>query len=54
MKYKLKSGRVVNEGDYVQVKLTPRMIKFFRELGVLQEYKDNFIDNFMNLLKFAQ
>ena len=54
MKYKLKSGRVVEDGDYVQVKLTPRMINFFKELGVLQEYKDDFIDDLMNLLKFAR
>lgn len=54
MKYKLKSGRVVEDGDYVQVKLTPRMINFFKELGVLHEYKDDFIDDLMNLLKFAQ
>ena len=54
MKYKLKSGRIVTEGDYVQVKLTPRMINFFKELGVLQEYKDDFIDALMNLFKFAQ
>ena len=54
MKYKLKSGRVVNEGDYVQVKLTPRMIKFFKEIGVLHDYKDDFIDDLMNLFKFAQ
>ena len=54
MKYKLKSGRIVEDGDYVQVKLTPRMIKFFKELGVLHEYKDDFIDDLMNLFKFAQ
>ena len=54
MKYKLKNGRVVNDGDYVQVKLTPRMIKFFKEIGVLHDYKDNFIDDLMNLFKFAQ
>ena len=54
MKYKLKSGRVVEDGDYVQVKLTPRMINFFKELGVLQEYKDDFIDDLINLFKFAQ
>ena len=29
MKYKLKNGRVVNDRDYVQVKLTPRMINYF-------------------------
>lgn len=54
MKYKLKSGRVVEDGDYVQVKLTPRMIKFFKEIGVLHDYKDDFIDDLMNLFKFAQ
>lgn len=31
MKYKLKNGRVVNDRDYVQVKLTPRMIEFFKK-----------------------
>ena len=29
MKYKLNNGRIVEDGDYVQVKLTPRMINFF-------------------------
>ena len=40
MKYQLKSGRIVKEGDYVQVKLTPRMIKYFKKLGVLFPYKE--------------
>ena len=54
MKYKLNNGRIVEDGDYVQVKLTPRMIKFFKELGVLHEYKDDFIADIMDLFKFAQ
>lgn len=54
MKYKLNNGRIVEDGDYVQVKLTSRMIKFFKEIGVLHDYKDDFIDDLMNLFKFAQ
>lgn len=53
MKYQLKSGRIVEDGDYVQVKLTPRMIEYFKKLGVLFPYKEedyNFIDEFFNIL----
>ena len=53
MKYKLNSGRVVEDGDYVQVKLTPRMIEYFKKLGVLFPYKEedyNFIDELFNIL----
>lgn len=30
------------------------MIKFFKEIGVLHDYKDDVIDDLMNLFKFAQ
>lgn len=52
MKYQLKSGRIVNEGDYVPVKLTPRMIEYFKKLGVLFPYKEedyNFVDKLFNM-----
>ena len=52
MKYQLKSGRIVKEGDYVQVKLTPRMIEYFKKLGVLFPYKEedyNFVDKLFNM-----
>ena len=53
MKYQLKSGRIVEDGDYVQVKLTPRMIEYFKKLEVLFPYKKedyNFIDKLFNIL----
>lgn len=52
MKYQLKSGRIVEEGDYVQVKLTPRMIKYFEELKLLSPYTKgyNFVDELFNML----
>lgn len=53
MKYQLKSGRIVEDGDYVQVKLTPRMIEYFKKLRVLFPYKEedyNFIDELFNIL----
>ena len=52
MKYQLKSGRIVKEGDYVQVKLTPRMIECFKKLGVLFPYKEedyNFVDKLFSM-----
>lgn len=49
MKYQLKSGRIVKDGDYVQVKLTPRMIEYFKKLGVLFPYKEEDY-NFVNKL----
>lgn len=52
MKYKLNNGRIVEEGDYVQVKLTPRMIEYFKKLGVLFPYKEedyNFIDKLFSI-----
>lgn len=53
MKYKLKSGRIVKEGDYVQVKLTPRIIEYFKKLGVLIPYKEeedyNFVDKLFSM-----
>ena len=52
MKYQLKSGRIVKEGDYVQVKLTPRMIEYFKKLGVLFTYKEedyNFVDKLFSM-----
>ena len=53
MKYKLKNGRVVNDGDYVQVKLTPRMINYFKELGLLTPYKEDndFVTELFNLFR---
>lgn len=52
MKYQLKSGRIVKEGEYVQVKLTPRMIEYFKKLRVLFPYKEedyNFVDKLFNI-----
>ena len=52
MKYQLKSGRIVKEGDYVQVKLAPRMIEYFTKLGVLFPYKEedyNFVDKLFSM-----
>lgn len=52
MKYQLKSGRIVKEGEYVQVKLTPRMIEYFKKLGVLFPYKEedyNFVDKLFSI-----
>ena len=52
MKYQLKSGRIVKEGEYVQVKLTPRMIKNNKKLGVLFPYKKedyNFVDKLFSM-----
>lgn len=54
MKYQLKNGRIVNEGDYVEVKLTPRMIKYFEELHLLTPYEDDnydFVKELFNLFK---
>ena len=52
MKYQLKSGRIVKEGDYIQVKLTSRMIEYFKKLGVLFPYKEedyNFVDKLFSM-----
>ena len=52
MKYQLKSGRIVKGGEYVQVKLTPRMIEYFKKLGVLFPYKEedyNFVDKLFSM-----
>lgn len=52
MKYQLKSGRIVKEGEYVQVKLTPRTIEYFKKLGVLFPYKEedyNFVDKLFSM-----
>ena len=52
MKYQLKSGRIVKDGEYVQVKLTPRMIEYFKKLGVLFPYKEedyNFVDKLFSM-----
>lgn len=53
MKYQLKSGRIVQKGDFVQVKLTNATIRFFKELGVLEDYKedsDSFLDDLFNMI----
>ena len=53
MKYQLKSGRIVKEGDYVQVKLTPRMIEFFKIVGALSPDKEEdykFVDKLFSIL----
>lgn len=54
MKYKLKTGRIVEKGDFVQVKLTDKTIKFFKELGLLGDYieEDNipfFLDDYFDI-----
>lgn len=35
--YKLKSGRFVKKGDFVQIKLTNKVIKFLYELDLINE-----------------
>lgn len=54
MKYQLKSGRIVEKGDFVQVKLTDKTIKFFKELGLLKDYKEEdysefFLDDYFDI-----
>ena len=52
MKYQLRSGRIVKEGDYIPVKLTPRRIELFKKLGELSPYKEedyNFVDKLFSM-----
>lgn len=51
--YVLKSGRVVRQGDSVEVRLTPRMIKFFLEIGVIKPAEGKIIkvDSFEDVLR---
>lgn len=54
MKYQLRNGRIVKDGEYVQVKLTPRMVKYFKSIGALTELPDTSTTaddfDFVNLL----
>lgn len=47
MKYKLKSGRIVEKGDYVSVRLTDKTIKFFEEMGMLEKITPTHNDVYM-------
>lgn len=50
MKYKLKSGRIVEKGDYVSVRLTDKTINFFKSMGLLEEVPQTRIDEYMDEL----
>ena len=48
MKYKLKSGRIVEKGDYVSVRLTDKTIDFFKSMGLLEEVPQTRTDVYMD------
>lgn len=48
MKYKLKSGRIVEKGDYVSVRLTDKTIDFFKSMGLLEEVPQTHTDVYMD------
>lgn len=60
MKYRLRNGRIVSEGDYVQVRLTPRIIGYLKSINGLFDYPeegvhmsgiDNLVDTLEQILK---
>lgn len=55
MKYKLRNGRIVEDGEYVQVKLTPRIINYLKSINALEECDDtptfNSIFDLFNMIK---
>ena len=50
MKYKLKSGRIVEKGDYVNVRLTDKTIDFFKSMGLLEEVPRTHTDVYMEMI----
>lgn len=50
MKYRIKaSGREIVKGDYVQLKVTSRVINFLKELNLIEEVPDD--RDILNILK---
>ena len=51
MKYRIKSsGREITKGDYVQLKVTSRVINFLKELNLIEEVQDN--TDILNFMKY--
>lgn len=51
MKYKLKSGRIVEKGDYISVRLTDKTINFFKSMGLLEDVYIEDILKIFNIFK---